>query len=169
MNGSGSLDGRVRGRAAFARPPGLSGADLAAGRAGGRDQEHQSDRDGDDHLQRALQHRPALRVHRPHQRRPRGGEPGDVPRSKSTMTHSPPCPRLAPAGRLPCRCAPTTTPVPPVFNLRAFKEQADTLFTASRRNGLPLCALLVDIDHFNKSTIPTATQRVFWQGINNFF
>ena len=33
-------------------------------------------------------------------------------------------------------------------NLRAFKEQADTMFTASRRNGLPLCALLVDIDHF---------------------
>ena len=35
-------------------------------------------------------------------------------------------------------------------NLRAFKEQADTLFTASRRNGLPLCALLVDIDHFKQ-------------------
>ena len=33
-------------------------------------------------------------------------------------------------------------------NLRAFKEQADTMFTASRRSGLPLCALLVDIDHF---------------------
>ena len=35
-------------------------------------------------------------------------------------------------------------------NLRAFKEQADTMFTASRRNGLPLCALLVDIDHFKQ-------------------
>ena len=35
-------------------------------------------------------------------------------------------------------------------NLRAFKEQADTMFTASRCNGLPLCALLVDIDHFKQ-------------------
>ena len=45
---------------------------------------------------------------------------------------------------------PVAAPVPPVFNLRAFKEQADTLFTASRRSGLPLCALLVDIDHFKQ-------------------
>ncbi|SFU98876.1 diguanylate cyclase (GGDEF) domain-containing protein [Paenacidovorax caeni] len=35
-------------------------------------------------------------------------------------------------------------------NLRAFREQADTMFTATRRNGLPLCALLVDIDHFKQ-------------------
>ena len=35
-------------------------------------------------------------------------------------------------------------------NLRAFREQADTMFAATRRNGLPLCALLVDIDHFKQ-------------------
>ena len=35
-------------------------------------------------------------------------------------------------------------------NLRAFREQADTMFTATRRHGLPLCALLVDIDHFKQ-------------------
>lgn len=35
-------------------------------------------------------------------------------------------------------------------NLRAFKEQADTVFAYTRRYGLPLCALLVDIDHFKQ-------------------
>lgn len=35
-------------------------------------------------------------------------------------------------------------------NLRAFKEQADTMFAYTRRSGLPLCALLVDIDHFKQ-------------------
>lgn len=35
-------------------------------------------------------------------------------------------------------------------NLRAFKEQADTLFTYTRRYGVPLCALLLDIDHFKQ-------------------
>lgn len=35
-------------------------------------------------------------------------------------------------------------------NLRAFKEQADTMFADTRRYGLPLCALLVDIDHFKQ-------------------
>lgn len=35
-------------------------------------------------------------------------------------------------------------------NLRAFKEQADTLFSYTRRYGVPLCALLLDIDHFKQ-------------------
>ena len=35
-------------------------------------------------------------------------------------------------------------------NLRAFKEQAETMFAYTQRYGLPLCALLVDIDHFKK-------------------
>ena len=35
-------------------------------------------------------------------------------------------------------------------NLRAFKEQADTMFAYTRRYGVPLCALLVDIDHFKQ-------------------
>lgn len=33
-------------------------------------------------------------------------------------------------------------------NLRAFNEQADTMFAYTRRHGLPLCALMIDIDHF---------------------
>lgn len=35
-------------------------------------------------------------------------------------------------------------------NLRAFKEQAETMFAYTQRYGVPLCALLVDIDHFKK-------------------
>lgn len=35
-------------------------------------------------------------------------------------------------------------------NLRAFKEQADTVFAHIRRHGLPLCALMLDIDHFKQ-------------------
>lgn len=35
-------------------------------------------------------------------------------------------------------------------NRRAFQEQADTVFAYTRRHGLPLCALLVDIDHFKQ-------------------
>jgi diguanylate cyclase (GGDEF)-like protein len=35
-------------------------------------------------------------------------------------------------------------------NLSAFKEQADTMFADIRRYGLPLCALLADIDHFKQ-------------------
>ena len=35
-------------------------------------------------------------------------------------------------------------------NLRAFKEQADTMFAYTRRYGVPLCALLLDIDHFKQ-------------------
>ncbi len=35
-------------------------------------------------------------------------------------------------------------------NLRAFKEQADTMFAHTQRYSLPLCALLLDIDHFKQ-------------------
>lgn len=35
-------------------------------------------------------------------------------------------------------------------NLRAFKEQADTMLAYTRRHGLPLCALMLDIDHFKQ-------------------
>lgn len=35
-------------------------------------------------------------------------------------------------------------------NLRAFKEQADAMFAYTRRHGLPLCALMLDIDHFKQ-------------------
>lgn len=35
-------------------------------------------------------------------------------------------------------------------NLRAFKEQADSIFAYTRRYDLPLCALLLDIDHFKQ-------------------
>lgn len=35
-------------------------------------------------------------------------------------------------------------------NLRAFKEQADTMFAYARRYDVPLCALLLDIDHFKR-------------------
>lgn len=35
-------------------------------------------------------------------------------------------------------------------NLRAFKEQADTMFAHAQRYSLPLCALLLDIDHFKQ-------------------
>lgn len=35
-------------------------------------------------------------------------------------------------------------------NLRAFKEQADTIFAYTQRCNLPLCGLLVDIDHFKQ-------------------
>lgn len=37
-----------------------------------------------------------------------------------------------------------------VNNLRAFKEQANTIFAYTRRYGVPLCALLLDIDHFKQ-------------------
>lgn len=35
-------------------------------------------------------------------------------------------------------------------NLRSFKEQADSIFNYTRRYDLPLCALMVDIDHFKQ-------------------
>lgn len=35
-------------------------------------------------------------------------------------------------------------------NLRAFKEQADAMFAQAQRDSLPLCALLMDIDHFKQ-------------------
>lgn len=35
-------------------------------------------------------------------------------------------------------------------NLRAFNEQADTMFAYTRRYSVPLCALLLDIDHFKQ-------------------
>ncbi len=35
-------------------------------------------------------------------------------------------------------------------NLRAFKEQAETMLAYTRRHGLPLCALMLDIDHFKQ-------------------
>jgi diguanylate cyclase (GGDEF)-like protein len=35
-------------------------------------------------------------------------------------------------------------------NRRAFNEQADTIFLYTRRYGVPLCALLLDIDHFKQ-------------------
>lgn len=34
--------------------------------------------------------------------------------------------------------------------MRAFKEQADSIFAYTRRYDLPLCALLLDIDHFKQ-------------------
>ena len=37
-----------------------------------------------------------------------------------------------------------------VNNRRAFNEQADTMFVYTRRYGVPLCALLLDIDHFKQ-------------------
>lgn len=37
-----------------------------------------------------------------------------------------------------------------VNNRRAFNEQADTMFAYTRRYGVPLCALLLDIDHFKQ-------------------
>lgn len=35
-------------------------------------------------------------------------------------------------------------------NRRAFNEKADTIFLYTRRYGVPLCALLLDIDHFKQ-------------------
>ena len=37
-----------------------------------------------------------------------------------------------------------------VKNRRAFNEQADTMFAYTQRYGVPLCALLLDIDHFKQ-------------------
>ena len=53
-------------------------ADGCAGGPGDGDEPHRPGRDRDHDLQRALQHRPALRLDRPYQPRPRRLEPGDV-------------------------------------------------------------------------------------------
>ena len=53
-------------------------ADRDAGGPRHGDRAHRPRGDGDHDLQRALQHRPPLHVDRPHQRRPRRLEPGDL-------------------------------------------------------------------------------------------